>query len=89
MNGSPMQCGSCQKFFRTNHTFNSHLGSCGGNKEQGGEQYKDISETNGIDENFEDFSEELLLGEEFDLDEKGELELLKIREDIINQHLIS
>jgi len=77
-----MQCGSCQKFFRTNHTFNSHLGSCGGNKEQGGEQYKDISETNGIDENFEDFSEELLLGEEFDLDEKGELELLKIREEM-------
>merc|ERR1712042_145830 len=59
--GSPMQCGSCQKFFRTNHTFNRHLG---------------------LNENFEDFSEELLLGEEFDLDEKGELELLKIREEM-------
>merc|ERR1719369_2529848 len=76
---NPLQCGSCQRFFRTNSSFSSHLGKCEGNinKEGDAEENEEVPS----DGDFEDFSEELLLGEEFDLDEKGELELDRIKEE--------
>jgi len=64
----------CVDFFgyRTNSTFSSHLENCqglGGNKEVNDGKLGD-----------EEFSEELLLGEEFDLVENSELDLIKIKE---------
>jgi len=80
MNGPPLQCASCQKFFRTNRTFSSHLGNCEG---IGGNKKVEVSEADYNDGNLgdEEFSEELLLGEEFDLDDNSELELLGIKEE--------
>merc|ERR1719431_349211 len=73
-------------FFRTNHTFTSHLRNCEGsrgNKKVISDAKKEVSEADFNDGNFgeEEFNEELLLGEEFDLDENSELELLKIKEE--------
>ena len=84
MNGPPLQCGSCRKFFRTNYTFSSHLEKCEGNKKEYAQESENASESSYIEGNLEEeFSEEYLLGEEFDLGERSELDLLRMKEEFV------
>ena len=84
MNGPPLECGSCRKFFRTNYTFSSHLEKCEGNKKEYSQESENASESSYIEGNLEEeFSEEYLLGEEFDLGERSELDLLRMKEEFV------